>query len=201
MQDVATLADPARAGLVMHPLRRRILEEAASGAVSSTEIARRTGESRQKVNYHVRALAGAGLLEAAGERPRRGLIEKLYRASARAYTVSPDVLGTLVPTAEQFHDAYSAGALMALASRAHAEVARSNEQATARGRRLATLSIQADVRFSSARQQSAFAEALTQAVTDVVARFSEPASGAHGRPYRLVVGAYPPPTRDPGSEP
>lgn len=195
MDDVATLSDPASAELLMHPLRRRILEAAAAGPVSSSEVARDIGQARQKVNYHLRALADAGLLEPAGERPRRGLTEKLYQASARSYALAPNVLGGLAPTEADghFRDAFSAGTLLALAARTHAEVARSAEQAQASGARLATLSIDTEVRFESAAQQAAFAVALTQAVADVVARFTVPATRERGRRYRLVAGAYPPP--------
>ena len=193
MDALCTITDPARAELVMHPLRRGILEAAAGGPVSATEVARRLGESRQKLNYHLRALLDAGLLEPAGERPRRGLTEKLYRASARAYTVSPEVLGSLAPSPDDFRDAYSAGTLVALAERMHAEVTQSARQAQEAGKRLATLSLDTEVRFTSAEQQSRFAEALLQAVADVVSRFAEPGTGTRGHAYRLVAGAYPVP--------
>jgi DNA-binding transcriptional ArsR family regulator len=191
MQGLASLDDPQRVALLMHPLRRRILEEAAAEAVSATAVARRVGETRQKVNYHLRALADAALLEPAGERPRRGVMEKLYRASARAYTLSPEVMGGLTPSADQFRDAFSAGTLLALAGRMQDEVVRSAQQAEAQGKRVASLSIEAEVRFDSAAQQAEFARALTQAVADVVARFTTPASAARGRRYRVVAGAYP----------
>lgn len=196
MLNLASIDDPHRVELVMHPLRRRILEEAAAGPVSATEVARRVGETRQKVNYHVRALADAELLEPAGERQRRGVTEKLYRSSARAYTVSSDVLGDLTPSADRFRDAFSAGTLLTLAARVQDEVVRSAQQAEAQGKRLATLSIETDVRFASAAQQAEFAQALMQAVVDVVARHSTPNTSSRGHGYRLVAGMYPKPRDD-----
>ena len=193
MKALATIDDPQRVELVMHPLRRRILEEAAAGPVSATEVARRVGETRQKVNYHVRALADAALLEPAGERQRRGVTEKLYRSSARAYTVSAGVLGDLTPSADRFRDALSAGTLLTLAARMQDEVVRSAQQAEAQGKRLATLSIDTDVRFESATQQAAFAQALMQAVVDVIAHHSTPNTSSRGHRYRLVAGVYPKP--------
>ena len=54
----------------------------------------------------------------------------------------------------------------------------------------------AEFRFESAEQRSAFAEALRSAVVDVVGRFTSPALGRDGKPgagrgYRLLVGCYP----------
>ncbi len=169
------------------------MESAATAPVSATEIARVLELPRQKVNYHVRVLADAGLLEAAGERPRRGLTEKLYRASARAYVVSAEVLGTLAPSVERFRDGFGAATLVSLASRMQTEVGQAAEQARERGKRLATLSLDTEVTFENAEQQAAFSEALGQAVADVVARFSSPDDGRIGHRYRVVAAAYPPP--------
>lgn len=197
MDDLATLAEPRHAELLMHPLRRGILERAASAPVSATEVARDLGEARQKVNYHLRQLVDAGLLDAAGERPRRGLTEKLYRASAHAYVVSPEVLGALAPDAARLAEAGSAAALVALAGRIQADVVRAGGQARSQGKRLATLSLETEVWFESAAQQAAFAEALTQAVADVTARFSAPAGADGTHRYRVVAGAYPRPLDEP----
>lgn len=200
MEAVATLRDPVLAELVLHPLRRRILEEAVEAPVSATEVARRAGETRQRVNYHLRALADAGLLEPAGEIPRRGLTEKLYAATARCYTLAPEMLGRLAPSAERLRDRFSAATLLALAQRVQSDLVRVSEQARSAQKRVATLSIDTEVRFRDERQQAEFAAALTQAVADVVSLFSDPATSSEGHRYRLVAGAYPapapaPPTR------
>lgn len=193
---IAALQRPRDVGLVMHPLRRQILEIAAVEPVSATGVARRLGEPRQRLNYHLRALADAGLLEPAGERQRRGVTEKLYRASARSYTVSSDVMGELAPAADQLRDAFAAGTLLALAGRVQDEVVTSARQAEAEGKRLATFSLETEVRFESAAQQAEFARALTQAVADVVARFSTPWTSRRGHGYRVLAAAYPVARRD-----
>lgn len=195
MDTLVALTDPVRAELIMHPLRRRILAGAVKAPISATEVAAVLGETRQKVNYHVRALVEAGLLEAAGERQRRGLVEKLYRASARRYSLTPEVLGELAPLAGEFTDAFAAATLVALAGRVQAEVGRSARQAKSSGKRLATVSVDTEVSFTSAAEQAAFAEALTQAVADVTSRFAKPAAAGDHR-YRVVLGAYPIPMEE-----
>lgn len=69
--------------LVQHPLRSRILN-VARAPMSPSAIAAELGESRQKINYHVRQLRRAGFLRAAGRRRKRGLVEQRVVASVGA---------------------------------------------------------------------------------------------------------------------
>lgn len=179
------------AALLEHPLRLAVLRHADEPR-SATEIAHRLGETRQKVNYHLGKLRDADFVRAAGSRPRRGLEEHLYVATARHYALSPDVLGPLAPSPRAVTDRLSADYLVALAARTQAEVTRAAAEAEARGRRLATLSIDADVHFADAGSRAAFTRDLHQAVIDLVARHSRPAAPG-ARPHRLVVGAHPVP--------
>ena len=215
---IECVSDPARASVLLHPLRLRVLEEAREAA-SATEIAGRLGEARQKVNYHVRELARAGFLRPAEQRRRGNLIEQRYVATARSYLLAPQVVGALdagrgvrTGAAERAADRASADHLLALTARAQSEVAAVRDTAAAAGKRLATLSLSADLAFTSAVQRNAFAEALRDAVADLVGRFSvavpeapgegaEPAAGRpRPRPFRLVLACYPLPRR-PGSAP
>jgi DNA-binding transcriptional ArsR family regulator len=71
-----------------HPLRLRILEELRKPA-SAAEVARRlTGESRQNVNYHLKALERGGLVRRAGTRRAGALTETLYEAKADGVVVT-----------------------------------------------------------------------------------------------------------------
>jgi DNA-binding transcriptional ArsR family regulator len=191
--------DAERAVALLQPLRLQILE-ALTQPDSAAGLARRLRVSRQKVNYHVRALARAGFLRRAGRRRKGNMTEQHYRTSAQGYVLSPELLGRLGADVDRFQDAFSAGHLLALTCRAQAEVALAARLAREQGKRLATLSVTADFRFESAEQRAAFAEALQKALLDVVARHTSPASRpdgspAPGRPYRLIVGAYPIPPR------
>ena len=66
----------------IHPLRMRAYVEAVKGPVSAKELADRLGVPLQRMSYHVRLLAEAGLLEVVRKTPRRGAIETHYRAIA-----------------------------------------------------------------------------------------------------------------------
>ena len=193
------------AALLYHPLRLRILA-ALLEPDSAAGVARRMNLPRQTVNYHVRELARARLLARAGRRRRRHLYEQRYVATARGYLLSPELLGKLAADPAQVADTLSARYLLGLASKVQSELARSAELSAAAGKRLATLSINAELRFVSPEQRAAFTEELQRAILEVTAHHSSPftnADGApgEGRPYRLVVGCYPiPPAREEGSE-
>jgi DNA-binding transcriptional ArsR family regulator len=204
---VDLVRDPAHAAaLLHHPLRLKILAALAEPD-SATGVARRMNLPRQTVNYHVRELARARFLARAGRRRRRHLFEQCYVATARGYVLSPELLGKLAADPAQVADTFSAKYLLGLASKVQLELARSAELAAAAGKRLATLSINTELRFISPEQRAAFTEELQRAIVEVAGRHSSPfakadGSAAEGRPYRLVVGCYPiPPAEERGPQP
>jgi DNA-binding transcriptional ArsR family regulator len=199
--------EPAQAAVLLHhPLRLQILA-ALLEPDSATGVARRMKLPRQTVNYHVRELARARLLARAGRRRRRHFFEQCYVATARGYVLSPELLGKLAADPAQVADTLSAKYLLGLASKLQAELARSAELAAAAGKRLATLSINTELRFTSPEQRAAFNEELQRAIVETAARHSSPftmtdGSPAEGRPFRLVVGCYPiPPTKAEEAQP
>jgi DNA-binding transcriptional ArsR family regulator len=188
--DVAVLHDPAAAASVLDPRRARILAALADPG-SASSVAATLGLPRQQVNYHLRALESHGLVTFVEERPRRGLTERLFRASASGYVLSPAVLGDLAADPART-DRLSARYVIALASRTVREVAALARGATRANQPLATLAIDADITFASAAERAAFADDLADAVRDLAARYH--AEGVpRGRPHRLVVTAYPTP--------
>lgn len=196
---VGMVHDPASAAALLHPLRRRILE-ALREPDSAAGLARRLRLPRQRVNYHVRELARAGFLERAGQRRKRNMIERRYVAKACGYVFSPELLGQLGADRRQVEDTFSASYLLALTALVQSELGRASEEAAAKGKRLATLSLSSELRFESAEQRAEFTKALERAVIDVIGRFASPAQLADGnpgpgRPYRLVLGCYPIPPK------
>jgi biotin operon repressor len=69
-------------------LRMRVLDEARE-PTSATAIAERLGLPRQRVNYHVQALAKAGFLQRAGTRRKRNLVEQRSARSPPTRAGSP----------------------------------------------------------------------------------------------------------------
>lgn len=187
--------------LLYHPLRVKILA-ALLEPDSATGVARRMNLPRQTVNYHVRQLARARLLARAGRRRRRRLYEQCYVATARGYALSPELLGKLAADPAQVADKLSAAYLVGLAAKMQTELGQVTELAAKAGKRLATLSINTELRFTSPEQRAHFTEELQASIVDLVGRHSSPyrnsdGSAVAGRPFRLVLGCYPIPPEEP----
>jgi DNA-binding transcriptional ArsR family regulator len=196
LTDVEVIDDPAAAIAALDPVRARVLAALMTEPGSATSLASVLDLPRQKVNYHLRTLEAHGLVRLVGERPRRGLVERLFTATARAYLVSPAALGDAAGDPVRRADRLSAQYLLALGARLVREVADAVRAADRAGKRLATLGLDTEIRFRSAAERAAFTAELTAAVTDLASRYHDE-SATGGRWHRLVVGAHPipPPPR------
>jgi len=192
MQDVEVIEDPGAAAVALDPMRSRLLAELGAPA-SAAALAERLGIPRQKVHYHLQALAGHGLVQAAGTKRWGGLTERRFVATASSYVVSPAAMGAAATTPERTADRLSASYLVALAARAVREVGALMRRAFATEQRLATLSIDAEIRFRSAAERAAFSQELSTAIANLAARYHD-ADAPGGRLHRIVAFAHPLPT-------
>ncbi|HXV75143.1 MAG TPA: helix-turn-helix domain-containing protein [Candidatus Polarisedimenticolaceae bacterium] len=184
------------AAALLHPLRRRIVEHLREPD-SASGLARRLGLPRQKLNYHLRELERAELLELVEERRRGNCTERVLRATAAAYLIGPRTLGRLAADPERIRDRFSSAYLMAVAARVIRDLADLRGRALDAGKRLATLTLQSEVRFASATDRAAFTDELTREVARLAAKYHH-ADAPDGRTFRFVVGGYPEP--DSGKE-
>jgi DNA-binding transcriptional ArsR family regulator len=196
--DIQVIDDPAAATVALEPVRSRLLSELAAPASAAT-LAARVGLARQKVNYHLHALEAHGLVRLAQERRWGGLTERLLVATAASYVISPSALGPVAANPNQRIDRLSASYLIALGARVVREVSDLVRRAEKAGKRLATLSVDTEVRFRSATDRAAFSNELTDAITNLVAKYHD-ASAPGGRAHRLVVVAHPLPQKSDRTE-
>lgn len=188
---VHVIEDSRGAAALLHPLRLRILRELREPD-SAAGLGRRIGVPRQQLNYHMRQLESEGLVEVVAERKKRNCTERLVRAVAHSYLISPAVLGSLGADPDRVPDRVSSAYLVAVAARAIRELAALRDRADREGKQIPTLTLQADVRFASPEAQGAFAEELSGALAALVAKYhDERAEG--GRAFRVMGGAYPAP--------
>lgn len=190
MLDLEVIDRPATAAAMLDPVRARVLAELAEPG-SATSVADAIGEPRQKINYHLHTLEEHGLVELVEERPKRGFNERVMQASARSYVVSPSALGDNGADPART-DRLSSRYLIAVAARMVREVAALARRAENAGMPLATLAVDAEIRFESAADRAAFTDELGAAVTSLVARY-HCESAPRGRWHRLVVAAHPRP--------
>jgi DNA-binding transcriptional ArsR family regulator len=196
--DVEVIDDPAAAAAALDPIRSRILAELAEPA-SAAALAGRLGIARQKVNYHLRTLESHGLVRVAETRRWGGLTERRLIATAASYIVSPSALGPAAADPGKRADRLSASYMIALAARVVREVSGLARRSTETDKRLATLSIDTEIRFRSAADRAAFSKDLADAVASLASRYHDE-SAPGGRAHRLVVVAHPLPHHEPDSK-
>lgn len=189
MQELSVIDDPAAAGVSLDPIRARLLAELAEPG-SASSLAGKVGLARQKVNYHLRTLEQHGLIELVAERRKGNMTERVMRATAASYVISPSALGAVAPDPERAPDRLSARWLIAVAARTVREVGELLAGAAKAGKRLATFAVDGEVRFASAADRAAFADELAHAVTALVGKYHDE-SAPEGRRHRVVVAIHP----------
>jgi DNA-binding transcriptional ArsR family regulator len=198
MHAVTVIDDPSAAEVSLDPIRARLLAELAEPGSAST-LAPRVGLTRQKVNYHLRTLERHGLVELLEERRKGNCTERVLQATAASYVISPAALSALAPDPSREPDQRSARWLLAVAGRLVGEVGELISAASAARKRLATLGIDSEIRFASAKDRAAFAVELASTVNRLVAKYHDEAAPG-GRSHRFIVAVHPTITNQKESE-
>jgi DNA-binding transcriptional ArsR family regulator len=183
------LDDPEAAAALLKPSRIRILE-LLTEPDSASGVARKLGMPRQLINYHLRELETAGLVEFVEERRKGNCTERLLRSKARSWLIDPGSLGSLRPNPESIADHLSSAFLVACAARLIKEVAGLRRRAERAGKRLGTLTLDSNICFRSPADRAAFTVELTDAFTQLVAKYHYKTAPG-GRTFRLLLGAWP----------
>jgi DNA-binding transcriptional ArsR family regulator len=179
---VVLLEEPDTLRGALEPLRRRLLLRLATPA-SASQLAVEFGTSRQKLNYHLRKLEDAGLVELVAQRRRRGFTERVLQARADAYVIDPGLMKARASS----QDRHAADHLVDVAATTVREVVRMQTAAGRKGLRLLTFTLETEVRLEAPADLHRFTEALAGAMAEVVERFDSPG----GRPYRVVGAGHP----------
>jgi DNA-binding transcriptional ArsR family regulator len=188
LEPVTVIEDAHKARAMLPVLRQQILA-AALAPISATGIAAQLGLPRQRVNYHVRALATAGLLRRAGRRQRRGLVEQRWVAAAQSVIVAPRLAEGIAVDHRAIAPDVGAMYLIALATTVQREVATGARVANRAGRALPSLAFDSELHFESAGQRARFAAAIQTAIESAIANHTTASAG--GPTYRLALGVYP----------
>ncbi len=157
---------------------------------SASGLARKLNLPRQQVNYHLRELEREGFVKLVEERRKGNCIERLVRATARSYLISPEALGKLGRDPGEQRDRFSASYLVATAARAIEDLAVLGVRASKEGKRLSTLTLVTEIRFRSPAQRNAFAEDLSNTLLELLSKYHDE-KAPEGRWFRFLAGAYP----------
>jgi DNA-binding transcriptional ArsR family regulator len=198
MIDVTVIDDAEAAVIALDESRARMLA-ALSEPMSAATLAAASGLPRQRVNYHLRELERHGLVELLEERRKGNMTERVLQSTARSFVISPAALAAVAPDPARSPDRLSASWLLAVASQLVRDVGTLMKGAARSRQRLATFTMDTEIRFASPDDRAAFAAELADAVGGLVAKYhDESASG--GRNHHLVLAVHPsvsPATRTP----
>ena len=187
---ITYLDSPDRVRVALTPVRRDLLKRLRTPS-SASQLAAELELPRQRLNYHLKELEKAGLIELVEQRQRRGCVERILRTRPGALVIDPTVV-----TGEftKIHDQYAAEHLVGVAATTVRDVARMQTGAAQADKRLLTFTLETEVRFAQPSDVHAFTEELAAAMEQVVKRYDR----AGGRPYRMVALGHPASAVTPG---
>ena len=183
---VEVLTDADRVAALAHPIRIAILD-AMREPNSATGVARGIGETRQKTNYHVKALLDARLIEPAGERRRGNFVEQLYRSVAPTFLVAPALTWSGDRRTDALRQQVPLENLVRVGERLQRDAAALLDRAAFDGDEIAAASVEAEVRFAGESERAAFLEEYLAAITPLLKKYGR----RHGDAYRVALAAYP----------
>lgn len=91
MKDVIVLRELKEIKAISHPYRVEILETFGQEPLSAKQLSEMLGESHAKINYHIKILVSAGILELVEERVKSGIIEKYYLPKAKMVVIDKSI--------------------------------------------------------------------------------------------------------------
>jgi DNA-binding transcriptional ArsR family regulator len=215
MRDLLYLERVEQAETLLKPQRIGVLRQLAEPR-SCTEVAARLDQTQQRVYYHVKRLVEHGLVTQVAERRVRGINEGVYQATARAYWLSPRLVGRIGQ--RQQRDEASLGYLLDLMEDVQSDVAALHTQAARRAAQhaeeprqrsprraarrragepdadephadepdLPSLGVSGEIRVRPDRRPEFMAD-LKAALQDLFTRYG----GAEGDAFKLAVACYP----------
>src|SRR5262245_40371656 len=155
---VHTVRDGVELKALSHPARVEVLERLREPG-SAAEVARKLGQPRQRINYHLKALDEAGLVERVGTRKQGNFTETLYRAKASAFVVAPDVAWSDPRRIAALRRDQSLETLVEIGARLQRDAIALLDGAAFDDRTIASATIAAETHFASAADRAAFMRA------------------------------------------
>ena len=187
MQDVLYIDELDQAAALLKPARLQVLRGMAE-ATTCTALAERLGSTPQKVHYHVKALEQVGVVERVAERKVRGIHEGIYRATARSYWLSPQLVGR-IGGARRARDRASLGYLISLAEDVQEDVGRL-AAGQDDGEPIPSLGLTAQVDLKDAATRAEFMRAVEETFKALAERFAT-TGDSPGTIFRLALACYP----------
>jgi DNA-binding transcriptional ArsR family regulator len=185
---VQAVEDPAAVRALAQPLRVALLE-ALRAPDSAAGVARRLGQSRQSMSYHLRELARVGLVEHAGERRKGNFVEQLYRAAARRFVVAPSFAWGKERLVALLRDQASLARLLDLGERLQRDATGLLDRAVSVGEQVPSATVEAEVGFASDAARAEFMNEYLAAIGPLLRKYGS----RDGERFRVALAVYPDP--------
>jgi DNA-binding transcriptional ArsR family regulator len=183
---VLSVTEPEALAALSHPTRVAVLE-ALRDPASAAEVGRALEQPRQRVNYHLKELEKAGLVERTGTRAKGNLVETLYRAVARSFVVSPTVAWTHPDRVAALRRSHALGTLVELGERLQRDAAVLLDRAAFDGADVPSAAVTAEVAFPDEAARAAFMDDYLRTTAQLLERH-----GARtGERFRAILAVYP----------
>ncbi|MDR6551914.1 helix-turn-helix domain-containing protein [Paenibacillus qinlingensis] len=187
IQDSYCIHSPEQATVLLNPLRGEIIAQLLEPG-SATEVARTLGETAQRINYHLKALEKAGLVQRVGTRQVRNLVEVLYRSIAKTFVLA-ESLSMKPETLQKLKDQSSLAHLITTSERIRRDAMLLMEESDV-GDVIPSATLQFQVHLCTEQERQSFIEEYTAMVGQLVTRYS---SSKEQEAYQVLLAVYPKP--------
>lgn len=187
ISETHVVRSPEQAAALLNPLRAEILAHTREPA-SAAEVARKIGDSPQRINYHLKALEKVGLVRRVGTRQVRNLVEVLYQAIAKSFLLS-EAVGLDSWAAERIKEQGSLAHLITLSERIRRDALLLMEQSETE-REIPSASLQMKVHLDSEERRNAFLRDYAAMLEELVSRYGA-AEDSDENAFRVTAVIYP----------
>jgi DNA-binding transcriptional ArsR family regulator len=181
---------PEQAMALLNPLRGEIVARLMEPA-SAAEVARQLGEQPQRINYHLKALEKAGLVERVGSRQVRNLVELLYRSIAKSFVLA-ESLSMKPETMQKLKDQSALAHLIDTSERIKRDALLLMEQSD-ENETIPSAVLQLRVQLSDQEERNAFVDEYIALVQQLVDRYH--CKKDCSEEYNVLLAVYPKPAQ------
>lgn len=177
--------DPAQAAALLQPLRLDLLKRMGE-PTSCPSLAQQLGVPTQQVNYHMRILADAGLVDRIEERRVRGTVEGIYQARAASYWLSAKLIGRIGEP--RTSSELSLGYLLSLAEDLQHDIAHLAEEPDSP----ASLGLSMQLELNDPSRREAFLKDVQRLFQTLARKYgaTESTRKRKTQPYKLMLACY-----------
>jgi DNA-binding transcriptional ArsR family regulator len=159
---------------ITHPTRLRVLD-ALRTPDSAAGVARTLGETRQRINHHVKELEKAGLIVSAGERRNGNFVEQLFESVAGTFVLSPRLTWGDGERVRALTDQLSLQHLIEFGERLQRDAAALLDRAAFDAEEIPSAAVEATVHFADAAARAAFLDEYLELTAELIERHASAA--------------------------